>query len=219
MNILFDIRSIVAIAIFIICAIAFTLLFLGRKIGEWRKARARKLLSEEIAALERKIKQLEQWETIVQSMRAREVILCPTLLKGIVDILPDPNRINGRGTGTILQGHEVKLFVAGRGDVRFQLKFVVDADDVPTHEKGLTVRVEPLGQEVRFTLKIQNRRQRIQGVDVEVNSWYWDLRFSGIQLISDDGFGRIIDLVLSSRVVNDALGLNPSMIGNRTWDF
>ena len=71
----------------------------------------------------------------------------------------------------------------------------------------MTVRIEPLGQEVRFTLKLQNRRQYIQGVEVEVQSYYWDLRFSGIQLISDEGFGRIIDFVLSSRVVNEAFGL------------
>ena len=67
--------------------------------------------------------------------------------------------------------------------------------------------VVPTGQEVRFTLKLQNRRQYIQGVEVQVNSWYWDLRFSGIQMLSDEGFGRIIDFVLSSRVVGQELGI------------
>ena len=108
----------------------------------------------------------------------------------------------------MLQGHAVKMLIPGRGTVEFNLKFVVDKEDVPTDEKGLTVRIEPWGQEVRFTLKLQNRRQRIQGVDVEVQSYYWDLRFSGIQLISDEGFGRIIDFILSSRVVKEAFGLS-----------
>ena len=209
MRIFVDFKDIIAIAVILLSVLVLAWFFLWGKITEWRKRRARKLLAnDDIARYERQIEKLSHYQDIIEDMRSREAVLCPTLLKGIVDMLPDPNRINGRGTGTILQGHEVRLFVAGRGDIRFQLKFVVDADDVPTHEKGLTVRVEPLGQEVRFTLKIQNRRQRIQGVDVDVNSWYWDLRFSGIQLISDEGFGRIIDFVLSSRLVNDAFGMN-----------
>lgn len=187
-------------------------LLINKKVWAWRKRRARTLLRDEIDGYKNQIKRLERYQQIIDDMRDREAILCPTLLKGIVDMLPDPNRINDIGTGTILQGHEVKLFVAGRGDVRFQLKFVVDADNVPTREKGLTVRVEPLGQEVRFTLKIQNRRQRIHGVDVDVNSWYWDLRFSGIQLISDERFGYMIDFFLSSRVVNDALGFPEAIL-------
>lgn len=107
----------------------------------------------------------------------------------------------------VLQGHPVKLYIAGRGTVEFSLDFIADKDDAPTGEKGLTVRVRPTGQEVRFTLKLQNRRQYIQGVEVQVNSWYWDLRFSGIQMLSDEGFGRIIDFVLSSRVVGQKLGI------------
>lgn len=219
MNILIDFRAIAAIVCIALALICIAYYFIHEKVREWRKRRARTLLCDEIDVYKNKIKQLDRYQQIIDDMQRREAILCPTLLKGIVDMLPDPNRINGRGTVTILQGHEIKLFIAGRGDIRFQLKFVVDKADVPTDEKGLTVRIEPTGQEVRFTLKLQNRRQRIQGVDVDVKSWYWDLRFSGIQLISDERFGRIIDFVLSSRVVNEALGLNPFMMGNITWDF
>ena len=207
MRILIDFRTIAAIvciALVLIC-IAYTLIH--EKVREWRKRRARTLLCDEIDVYKNKIKRLDRYQQIIDDMRNREAILCPTLLKGIVDMLPDPNRINDRGIGTILQGHAVKMFIPGRGTTEFNLKFVVDKANVPTDERGLTVRVEPLGQEVRFTLKIQNRRQIIQGVEVQVNSWFWDLRFSGIQLISDEGFGRIIDFILSSRVVNEAFGL------------
>lgn len=204
MNILFDIRSIIAIAIFIICAIAFTLFFLGRKIGEWRKARARKLLAEEIAALEHKIKQLEQWETIVQSMRAREQVLCPTLLKRIIDMLPDPNKIEQEKLPRRLP---VRMYVFGRGDIDFELDFVSDANDVPTGECGLTVAVYPTGQRIRFTLKQQTKKQYINGVSVEVNGCFWDFRFSGIQLISDEAFRHIIDFALASRTVGKELAI------------
>lgn len=204
MHILFDIRSIIAIAIFIICAVVFTLLFLGTKIREWRKARARKLLAEEIAVLERKIKQLEQWETIVRAMRAREQVLCPTLLKRIIDMLPDPNRINQE---KLIRKFPVRMYVSGRGDVEFELDFVSDANDVPTGECGLTVEVRPTGQRIRFTLKQQTKKQYINGVNVEVNGCFWDLRFSGIQLISDEAFGRIIDFALATRVVGKELGI------------
>lgn len=208
MNILIDFRTIAAIVFIALALICIAYYFVYEKVREWRKRRARKLLAnDDIARYERQIKELEHYGEIVEDMRRREAILCPTLLKGIVDMLPDPNRINRRGTGIILQGHEIKLYIAGRGDIRFQLKFVVDKEDVPTDEKGLTVRIEPLGQEVRFTLKLQDRRQYIQGVEVRVQSYYWDLRFSGIQLISDEGFGRIIDFVLSSRVVGQELGI------------
>ncbi len=210
MNILIDFKTIAAIVCIVLALICIAYYFIHEKVLEWRKRRARTLLCNEIDVYKNKIKSLEHYKSIIEDMRRREAILCPTLLKGIVDMLPDPNRINGRGTGTILQGHAVKMLIPGRGRVEFNLKFVVDKADVPTDEKGLTVKVEPTGQEVRFTLKLKNRRQRIQGVDVEVNSWYWDLRFSGIQLISDEGFGRIIDFILSSRIVNEACGL---MIG------
>lgn len=204
MNILFDIRGIIAVAVFIICAVAFTLLFLGKKIGEWRKARARKLLAEEITALERKIKQLEQWETIVQSMRTREQVLCPTLLMRIIDMLPDPNKIE---QGKLPRKVPVRMYVPGRGDVNFELDFVSDANDVPTGECGLTVAVYPTGQRIRFTLKQQTKNQYINGVKVEVNGCFWDLRFSGIQFISDEAFGRIIDFALASRTVGKELGI------------
>ena len=216
MNILFDFKTIISLVLIILVLLSVGFFLLWNSFVEWRKRRARKLLADDdIARYERKIKTLEHYGKIVDDMRRREAILCPTLLKGIVDMLPDPNRLNGRGTGTILQGHPVKMYISGRGTVEFSLDFIADKDDAPTGEKGLTVRVSPTGQEVRFTLKLQNRRQFIQGVEVQVNSWYWDLRFSGIQLISDEGFGRIIDFVLSSRVVNEAFGLTPcaKMIG------
>lgn len=208
MNILIDFRTIAAIVCLVLGVICIVYYFIYEKVREWRKRRARTLLHDEIDGYEHRIRRLERYQQIIDDMRRREVILCPTLLKGIVDMLPDPNRIHDRGMGTILQGHAVKTLVPGRGTVEFNLKFVVDKEDVPTDEKGLTVRIEPLGQEVRFTLKLQNRRQYIQGVEVEVQSYYWDLRFSGIQLISDEGFVRIIDFVLSSRVVGEAFGLS-----------
>jgi hypothetical protein len=207
MNILIDFRTIAAIVFLVLGVICIVYYFIYEKVRQWRKRRARTLLHNEIDGYKSQIKRLERYQQIIDDMRRREAILCPTLLKGIVDMLPDPNRIHDRGMGTILQGHAVKLFISGRGTVEFNLKFVVDKEDVPTDEKGLTVRIEPLGQEVRFTLKLQNRRQYIQGVEVEVQSYYWDLRFSGIQLISDEGFGRIIDFVLSSRVVGQELGI------------
>ena len=212
MNTLIDFRTIAAIVCIALALICIAYYFVHEKVREWRKRRARTLLHDEIDGYKSQIKRLERYQQIIDDMRRREAILCPTLLKGIVDMLPDPNRIHDRGMGTILQGHAVKLFIPGRGTVEFNLKFVVDKEDVPTDEKGLTVRIEPLGEEVRFTLKLQNRRKRIQGVEVEVQSYYWDLRFSGIQLISDEGFGRIIDFVLSSRVVNEAFGLSGAKI-------
>ena len=211
MKIFVDFKDIIVVAVIFLYVLVLCSVVLRDKITEWRKRRARKLLADDdIARYEKQIERLSHYQDVIEDIRSREAVLCPTLLKGIVDMLPDPNRINVRGTGIILQGHEVKMFVAGRGEIRFQLKFVVDVDNVPTRERGLTVMVEPLGQEVRFTLKIQNRRQRIQGIDVDVNSWYWDLRFSGIQLISDEDFGRMIDFVLSSRIVKDAFGMNGS---------
>ena len=212
MNILIDFRTIAAIVCIALALICIVYYFVHEKVRQWRKRRARTLLHDEIDGYKSQIKRLERYQQIIDDMRRREAILCPTLLKGIVDMLPDPNRIHDRGMGTILQGHAVKMLISGRGTVEFNLKFVVDKEDVPTDEKGLTVRIEPLGQEVRFTLKLQNRRQRIQGVDVEVQSYYWDLRFSGIQLISDEGFGRIIDFILSSRVVKEAFGFSGAKI-------
>ena len=208
MNILFDFKTIIGLVLIILVLLSVGFFLFWNSFVEWRKRRARKLLADDdIARYERKIKTLEHYGEIVEDMRRREAILCPTLLKGIVDMLPDPNRLNGRGSGIILQGHPVKMYISGRGTVEFSLDFIADKDDAPTGEKGLTVRVSPTGQEVRFTLKLQNRRQFIQGVEVQVNSWYWDLRFSGIQLISDEGFGRIIDFVLCSKIVKEELGV------------
>ena len=208
MNILFDFKTIILLVLMILLLLSVGFFLLWNSFVEWRKRRARKLLADDdIARYERKIKTLEHYGEIVEDMRRREAILCPTLLKAMLEMLPDPNRLNAGGKTTILQGHPVKMYISGRGTVEFSLDFIADKDDAPTGEKGLTVRVSPTGQEVRFTLKLQNRRQYIQGVEVQVNSWYWDLRFSGIQMLSDEGFGRIIDFVLSSRVVGQELGI------------
>ena len=209
MSVFVDVKDIIAVVVILLAILSLGCFFLWGKITEWRKRRARKLLAnDDIARYERQIKKLEHYGEIVEDMRRREAILCPTLLSSIVEMLPDPNLLTRRGGGVVLQGHPVKLYIAGRGNFEFSLDFIADKDDAPTGEKGLTVRVSPTGQEVRFTLKLQNRRQYIQGVEVQVNSWYWDLRFSGIQMLSDEGFGRIIDFVLSSRLVNDAFGMN-----------
>lgn len=209
MSVFVDVKDIIAIVVILLIILAATCFFLWGKITEWRKRRARKLLANDDIArrYERQIKKLEHYREIVEDMRCREATLCPTLLKGIVEMLPDPNRVMQRGGGVVLQGHPVKMYISGRGTVEFSLDFIADRDIALRDEKGLTVRVSPTGQEVRFTLKLQNRRQYIQGVEIDVNSWYWDLRFSGIQMLSDEGFGRIIDFVLSSRVVGQELGI------------
>lgn len=208
MNVFVDIKDIIAIAVIVLILVCVGGFILWGKITEWRKRWARKLLADDdIARYERKIKRLECYEKIVEDMRRREAIICPALLKVMLEMLPDPNKISQTSGGVMVKGHPAKLYIPGRGMVEFSLDFIADRDDAPTGEKGLTVRVSPTGQEVRFTLKLQNRQQYIQGVEVQVNSWYWDLRFSGIQMLSDEGFGRIIDFVLSSRVVSQELGI------------
>lgn len=209
MNMFISLSDIVTAAVVVIMLLVMTAVFMWSQITEWRKRRARKLLAnDDIARYERKIKTLEHYEDVICYMQDKEAVLCPTLLKGIIEMLPDPNRLSEVGTTTILKGHPVKMYIAGRGNVTFSLDFIADKDDAPTGEKGLTVKISPTGQEVRFTLKQQNKRGRFNGVDVEVNGYFWDLRFSGIQLISDEGFGRIIDFVLASRIVAEDLGLS-----------
>ena len=210
MHILFDLKTIIVLVCIVLALLCIGYHFMFEKVKEWRKRRARTLLCNEIDVYKNKIKRLKYCESIIDDMRNREAILCPTLLKGVIDAMPGPNELTlaRDGDGMILGGHRrVALNIAGRGEVAFDLKFIADKG-VPTGERGLTVRIEPTGQEVRFTLRLQNRIQRIQGVDVEVNSYYWDLRFSGIQLIEDVSYGRIIDFILSSRVVNEAFGMN-----------
>lgn len=208
MNMFISLSDIVTAAVVVIMLLVIAVLFMWSQITEWRRRRARKLLANDIAQFECKIKTLEHYRDVIHYMQDKEAVLCPTLLKGIIEMLPDPNRLSEVGTTTILKGHPVKMYIAGRGNVTFSLDFIADKDDAPTREKGLTVKISPTGQKVRFTLKAQNKRWRFNGVDVEVNGYFWDLRFSGIQLISDEGFGRIIDFVLASRIVGEDLGLS-----------
>ena len=204
MSVFVDVKDIIAVAVILFAILSLGCFFLWGKITEWRKRKARKLLAnDDIARYERQIKKLEHYEEIIRYIESKEAILCPTLLKGVIDLLPDPNKIDL----SMERKREVNMYVAGRGLVNFELKFIPDYEKTLTGEKGLMVRVIPMGQEVRFTLKLQNRCQYIQGVEVQVNSWYWDLRFSGIQMLSDEGFGRIIDFVLSSRIVGQELGI------------
>ena len=207
MNMFISLSDIVTAAVVVIMLLVIAMVFMWSQITEWRKRKARKLLANDIAQFERKVKNLQRYEDTIRYIQSKEAILCPTLLKGIVDMLPDPNLLSQVSSGTLVKGHGIQMLIPGRGKVEFSADFIADKDDAPTGEKGLTVKIRPTGQEVRFTLKQQSRRQRFQGVDVEVNGYFWDLRFSGIQLISDEGFGRIIDFVLSSRVVNEALGV------------
>lgn len=208
MNVFMSLGDVVTAIVVVIMLVVIGVFFMWGKITEWRKRRARKLLAnDDIARYERKIKNLEHYGDIIHYMQDKEAVLCPTLLKGIIEMLPDPNRLSEVGTTTILKGHPVKMYIAGRGNVTFSLDFIADKDDAPTGEKGLTVKISPTGQKVRFTLKVQNKRWRFNGVDVEVNGYFWDLRFSGIQLISDEGFGRIMDFILSSTIVNDLMGV------------
>ena len=203
--------------------IYITYCLIREKVQEWRKRKARALLHNEIDGYMNEIKKFVRYQKIIDDMRNREAILCPTLLKEIIDMLPDPNRIGDVEIATTIRlRRTVEMSIPGRGIVKFDLRFVADKEDVPTGEEGLTVKIEPTGQEVRFTLKHQNHVQRIQGVDVQIDGWGWDLRFSGIQLISNEGFVRMIDFILSSRVVNEAFGLPlkssaPSFFNDARW--
>lgn len=98
MNVFVDIKDILAILVIVITLLCVGYFILWGKITEWRKRRARKLLAnDDIARYERQIKELEHYGEIVEDMRRREAILCPTLLKGIVEMLPDPNLLTRRG--------------------------------------------------------------------------------------------------------------------------
>ena len=208
MNVFMSLGDVVTAIVVVIMLVVIGAFFMWGKITEWRKRKARKLLANDIAQFERKVKNLQRYEDTIHYIQSKEAILCPTLLKGIVDMLPDPNLLSKIDSGTLVRGHGIQMLIPGRGKVEFSADFIADKDDAPTGEKGLTVKIRPTGQEVRFTLKQQRRRQRFQGVDVEVDGYFWDLRFSGIQLISDEGFGRIIDFVLASRIVGEDLGLS-----------
>lgn len=218
MGILIDSKIIIAVVIVIAVAAYVGFYFLREAVREWRKRRARKVLAPELAKLQGRISALERYEKIVVAVRDGAVVMCPTLLNGITDMLPDPNKIftTEEEKQTILQGHGVELAIPGHEVILFDLKFTLDKRDFSSaaEDRGLTVSVRPTGQTLRFKLDLQTRSERIGGVDVEVQSYYWDLSFSGIRLISDEGFVRIVEFAQASRVVDDALGM-PSAIPQR----
>lgn len=157
-----------------------------KKIAKW-------VLKKELEELEGKNFKLMNDNSRLSKMLygKRKVILSPLLLKTIIEMLPDPNRV-GMGYLTSddlkLRTINVKESFDGQEYVH-TLKFVktIGAEN-ESDIKGLVVNISNYDMNVFIPLRRENVSYEVFGVQIKIDTYFWDFYMAGIRMLSKEAW-------------------------------
>lgn len=179
----------------------------------------RKEIADVVSNTERLQADNDRLYRILALRPASATMLPKSIVKAVVDMLPDANAVMaGRvSVAELKTEREVRIMVPGRGEVTCTCRFVDGRgnllEKVLKDEEGaktLAVEVAPIGVRLYFPLIRRENEDFLGGIAVSVNTWAWDLRNANISFIDDAAFAAILDFILASQAVrNDLLGIKP----------
>lgn len=150
---------------------------------------ARRVLRQELSKLDSDVRYYRE-----KAYGKQDVILPTSLVDGIIRMLPDPNMAN-RNPMVIKQNSKICMGV-------YELSITEFHPGV-----GATILVEPLHIRIMITHRLDKLQANILGCNLEVDTFCWDLSYSGIRLVDDKTFAMIADFSVSSVNVAKAEGL------------
>ena len=157
-----------------------------KKIARW-------VLKKELEELEGKNFNLMNNNSRLSKMLygERKVILSPLLLKTIIEMLPDPNRV-GMGYLTsddlIFRVKFVKEMLNGQEYIH-TLKFVktIGAEN-ESDINGLVVNISNYDMNVFIPLRRENVSYEVFGVQTAIDTYFWDFYMAGVRMLSKEAW-------------------------------
>ena len=180
------------------------------------KKLARRVLRQELDELNAENERLRAVAKIATSSRVTPDMMPAVVFNTIVKMLPDPNVLVAEGVPVkeLRNIWECNIFIQGRGNVTLRLSFVPWMEDplvkyLKTEEgnKGLRIRIDPLGCELNIPLVKRHLLGNVGGIACSADTWAWDLR--NFILLPERSYALIMDFLISSMSVrNDLLGIS-----------
>lgn len=134
--------------------------------------------------LNKRIKMLEE-----KVFGSRKVLLSQTMVKCIVEMLPDPNRVGCVGlTSSELKSRSLNFIdeVGGRQYQHFVRFVQVLGDDKEI--RGLAINISEYNINVLIPLRRENLSYEIFGIQTAIDTYFWDFYGAGIRMLSDEAF-------------------------------
>lgn len=127
------------------------------------------------------------------------VFLSQSMLKTIIDVLPDPNMaaIDGVISKRPLTYLTLKL---SSGEIKIPVRILsfTKKDDNVIYAK---IKIDKLGYTIYLPIKYEVAKYNIMGCNSEITTNYWDLNFSNIKVIPDETFIMLCEFVIAQRKV------------------
>lgn len=125
-------------------------------------------------------------------------ILPQSVVKGILDCLPNPNeaaagRFINKGK-SIYFSHQIR---GQKVSHRIMIEKFCEVNKVIY----VIVKIEDFNININLPLRKEKISYNMMGVNSEVETYYWDFNFSNIKIISDDVFDLISEFIVAQRNV------------------
>ena len=195
MKIFFHMNVIDAVCIGILVLVLLVGLFcvfcqgITESIVKRRKRKARKLLSDELKKLNDDLQYYkEKW------LGKQDIVLSKTIVSMILKFLPSPNEcVNNL---SIIE----KNSKMNCGTFEFQIVSFFPGDSIK-------IKIVPLNITISIVHRKDSMRSNMYGLNYDVTTYCWDFAASGIRVIGDKEFKRMVDFVVSGNKVAQETGL------------
>lgn len=127
---------------------------------------------------------------------SRKVLLSQTMVECIVKMLPDPNKAGCGG----LTSSDLKMrnlnFVDELGGRQYQhsVRFVQAIGD-DERLQGLTINISEYNINVFVPLRRENVSYEVFGVQIAIDTYFWDLYGAGIRMLSNEAFAMSSEFI------------------------
>lgn len=165
-------------------------------IKEWwrdnKLKKAKKLLKKDLDEKDDFEKQLKHYKDLYYGKQ--DVILSRGLFETLLNYLPSPNEcVNNL---SLIKDIKSKKY----GMYEFRTTHFVPGD-------GISITILPLNISMKIIHRKDSLRSTMCGIEVNVDTYCWDFGASGIRILSDDDFLRVISFIASSHKVANETGL------------
>jgi len=154
--------------------------------------------------LQSKLQKTErEFEQLRASIQSGTILVSQTIMKAIIDALPDPNQIaNMHSLGRAQSFEKIHKFVDNDG-YGIQTHTITIKDDPFTIEyhsnRKIKMMISEYDMQFSIPLRQQNRTFQAYGIDTSINTWIWDLKHAGFVVVTDMAWAMAISFMKAQR--------------------
>jgi hypothetical protein len=150
---------------------------------------------------ERKVSELESEKEVLRrlSFGNRQILLSQTILKFIVETLPDSNRVGAGDMNTIWKLKN--FFVDELRGQKYQHTVLFETIGKDKNIQGITVHISEYDIDVFIPLCRENIYYEVCGVSSTIDTYFWDFYRAGIRMVSDEAWAMSIEFITAQNNV------------------